>query len=421
MTNAPRLPAPTPGDTVTCPLHTTGACSSCPHLDTPVALQLAGKQERVTAVLGDRVPDGAWLPPAASAPERFRNRAKMAVSGTSAHPVLGILDRDGRGTDLRTCPLHLHQIEEVLPVLARLVTALHLTPYDVRSRRGELKYVLVTASPDGELMVRLVLRSTRHVPALREATAHLQRLVPGLAVFSVNIQPQPAAVIEGEREIVLSRRSDLPMRLTLPSLGTEGRVDGGPSVVLPLHLPPRSFFQTNTGVAQALYGQARTWAADDGGAGGSDGERPQVVWDLYCGVGGFALALAGSGRRVRGVEVSANAIEGARRAAVEMGLGPELVGFEAGDATVLDPATGVRSGAGPDLLVVNPPRRGIGAELAVRVETSGVRRVLYSSCNPVSLARDLEAMPSLRVARARLFDMFPHTDHAEVLVELRRV
>jgi len=76
--------------------------------------------------------------------------------------------------------------------------------------------------------------------------------------------------------------------------------------------------------------------------------------------------------------------------------------------------------AAPDLLVVNPPRRGIGAELAGRIEASGVRRVLYSSCNPQSLARDLGAMPSLGARRARLFDMFPHTDHAEVLVELVR-
>ena len=99
-----------------------------------------------------------------------------------------------------------------------------------------------------------------------------------------------------------------------------------------------------------------------------------------------------------------------------MGLSAGQVRFEAGDARVLDPGRG----AAPDLLVVNPPRRGIGAELAGRIEASGVRRVLYSSCNPQSLARDLGAMPSLGARRARLFDMFPHTDHAEVLVELVR-
>ena len=89
---------------------------------------------------------------------------------------------------------------------------------------------------------------------------------------------------------------------------------------------------------------------------------------------------------------------------------------EAERSMIYDPGRG----AAPDLLVVNPPRRGIGAELAGRIEASGVRRVLYSSCNPQSLARDLGAMPSLGARRARLFDMFPHTDHAEVLVELVR-
>jgi len=181
-----------------------------------------------------------------------------------------------------------------------------------------------------------------------------------------------------------------------------------PGIELPLLLPTRSFFQTNTGVAEALYATATHWARDlSGGA---------EVWDLFCGVGGFALALASPGRRVLGVEVSAPAIRGARESAALMGLPSEEVRFEVGDARVLDPG----GSAVPDLLVVNPPRRGIGTGLARRIENSSAARVLYSSCNPVSLAADLEAMPSLRARRARLFDMFPHTDHAEVLVELVR-
>ena len=105
-----------------------------------------------------------------------------------------------------------------------------------------------------------------------------------------------------------------------------------------------------------------------------------------------------------------------------MGLDPALVRFEAGDARVLDPAAGERAGGvqHPDLLVVNPPRRGIGEQLATRIEASGVERVLYSSCNPRTLATDLAHLPSMRVMRSRLFDMFPHTEHAEVLVELVR-
>ena len=291
---------------------------------------------------------------------------------------------------------------------------LRIRPYDVAARRGELKHVLVTASPDGDLMVRWVLRSDRHEAALRAELPRLREELGTLAVMSVNLQPVHQAIIEGEEERLLTDDSPdgdrLLMRLRLgddgmrrADAGRAGRPGhtgrpgrGGPGATgagrpgpngrsreLPLLLPTRSFFQTNTAVAEALYTTAAAWAADlDEGA---------EVWDLFCGVGGFALALAGAdegadgGRRVLGVEVSAPAIAGARRAAALMGLSAGRVRFEAGDARVLDPGRG----AAPDLLVVNPPRRGIGAGLAGRIEASGVRRVLYSSCNPQSLARDL--------------------------------
>ena len=397
-----------------CILHDAGTCRSCPHLSVPLPDQLAVKQSRVSSLLAEHVPADLWRSPALSAPERFRNKAKMAVAGTTARPTLGILDGTGHGVDLRSCPLHETAIEEALPVLADLITDLGLRPYDVPTRRGELKHVLVTASPDDDLMVRFVLRSRRHLERLRAALPDLRRSLPQLAVLGVNIQGVHQAVIEGPEEIVLTEEDRLLMRLSLPSPdggGRAGRRAG--SVELPLYLPTRSFFQTNTAVAEALYATARDWAEE---------AEPARVWDLFCGVGGFALALAAPGRQVLGVEVSASAIDGARAAADLMGLDPALVRFEAGDARVLDPAAGERAGGvqRPDLLVVNPPRRGIGEQLATRIEASGVERVLYSSCNPRTLAADLAHLPSMRVVRSRLFDMFPHTEHAEVLVELVR-
>ena len=408
----------TAADAASCALHDAGTCRSCPHLSLPIPDQLAAKQSRVAALLAEHVPAELWQAPAASAPTGFRNKAKMAVAGTTSHPTLGILDGAGCGVDLRTCPLHVPAIEAALPVLADLVTELDLRPYDVPARRGELKYVLVTASPDDDLMVRFVLRSRRYLERLRAAVPDLRRRLPQLAVAAVNIQSVHQAVIEGPEEIVLTEEDRLLMRLSLPSPERGGqaglRADG---VELPLYLPTRSFFQTNTAVAEALYATARSWAEES---------EPARVWDLFCGVGGFALALAAPGRRVLGVEVSAPAIDGARDAAALMGLEPDLVRFEAGDARILDPAAPDGSVPGeveaerPDLLVVNPPRRGIGEQLATRIEASGVERVLYSSCNPRTLATDLAHLPSMRVVRSRLFDMFPHTEHAEVLVELVR-
>ena len=408
----------TAADAASCALHDAGTCRSCPHLSLPMPDQLAAKQSRVAALLAEHVPAELWQAPAASAPTGFRNKAKMAVAGTAAHPTLGILYGAGCGVDLRTCPLHVPAIEAALPVLADLVTELGLRPYDVPSRRGELKYILVTASPDDDLMVRFVLRSRRYLERLRAAVPDLHRRLPQLAVAAVNIQSVHQAVIEGPEEIVLTEEDRLLMRLRLASPDSSSRTGRcADDVELPLYLPTRSFFQTNTAVAEALYATARSWAEES---------EPARVWDLFCGVGGFALALAAPGRRVLGVEVSAPAIDGARDAAALMGLDPDLVRFEAGDARVLDPAGPDGSAPGeveaerPDLLVVNPPRRGIGEQLATRIEASGVERVLYSSCNPRTLAADLAHLPSMRVVRSRLFDMFPHTEHAEVLVELVR-
>ncbi|MBF0971515.1 MAG: methyltransferase domain-containing protein [Actinomyces graevenitzii] len=414
-----------------CQLHDASLCRSCPNLDLPLAQQLQLKQSAVQATLAGQVEAAAWLEPFASAPSHFRNKAKLAVSGTTHAPVLGLVDRFDNGTDLTSCPLHVNEIKAALAPLTRAITRMGLQPYSIVKRRGELKHVLITASANGQLMVRFVLRSTAQLPAIRKGAPRLQSELPGLRVLSVNIQPRPAAILEGEREIILSQDSTLDMPLYLPELGADGVVVNNKKSVLPLVLPPQSFFQTNSDVAAGLYAQARAWARDyaggqavaltgEPGAGGAHPDATQSsqsIWDLYCGVGGFALALAQPGAQVLGVEVSAPAIDGARAAAAQLGLTSPQVRFEAGDASVLDASGQVYGHDKPDLLVVNPPRRGIG-ELAASIEGSGIKRVLYSSCNPASLAKDLEVMSSYRVRRARLFDMFLYTNHAEVLVEL---
>lgn len=414
-----------------CQLHDASLCRSCPNLDLSLAQQLQLKQSAVQATLAGQVETAAWLEPFASAPSHFRNKAKLAVSGTTHAPVLGLVDRFDNGTDLTSCPLHVNEIKAALAPLTRAITRMGLQPYSIVKRRGELKHVLITASANGQMMVRFVLRSTAQLPAIRKGAPRMQSELPGLRVLSVNIQPRPAAILEGEREIILSQDSTLDMPLYLPELDADGVVVNNKKSVLPLVLPPQSFFQTNSDVAAGLYAQARAWARDYAGgqAGALTGEpgagrahsdatqSSQSIWDLYCGVGGFALALAQPGAQVLGVEVSAPAIDGARTAAAQLSLTSPQVRFEAGDASVLDASGQVYGHDKPDLLVVNPPRRGIG-ELAASIEDSGIQRVLYSSCNPASLAKDLEVMSSYRVRRARLFDMFPHTNHAEVLVEL---
>jgi len=367
-----------------CPHHEAGRCRSCTLLPLPYLDQLARKESHVRSL----VAAADWLPTVRSAEAGFRNKAKMVVAGSVAAPTLGILRPDGRGVDLRDCGLHEPAILAALPVLADWIAGAALTPYDVAARRGELKHLLVTGSPDGRLMVRLVLRSTEAESRIRKHLPALLAALPRLAVVSLNVQPEHKAVLEGDREIQL-HGDTLPM-----PLGN-----------LTLHLRPQSFFQTNTAVARELYGLASTW---------TDRIAPVTVLDLYCGVGGFALHLAAPGREVCGVEVSEQAVASARRSAAEAGVAAEFV---AADATVYAESGG---GPQPDLVVVNPPRRGVGSRLATWLEGAGVPHVLYSSCRAETLARDLAAMPSLRPVEAVLLDMFPQTDHYEVLVRLER-
>lgn len=358
----------------------------------PYADQLARTQRSVAAHLAEHVPGDRWLGPWPSRESGFRNKAKLVVGGRKGAPTVGILDAEGRGVDLRHCGLYEPALHEAVLVLADLMAGSGLTPYDVPSRQGELKHLLVTVSPDAELMVRLVLRSPGQLSRVRELEGPLRAALPGVRVLSVNLQPEHKAVLEGPEEILLSEHGTLPMRVN----------------DLMLHLGTRSFFQTNTQVAAALYAQVAGWVDRV-----DDGRGPRTMWDLYCGVGGFALHCAKPGRRVLGVEVSAQAIAGARRAADELGL--PGTDFQVGDATAL-----LADDGGPEAVVVNPPRRGLGARLAGRLEAGSVRHIVYSSCNVRSLAADLTRMPSWQVQEARLFDMFPQTDHHEVAVLLAR-
>ncbi|HEX7738065.1 MAG TPA: methyltransferase domain-containing protein [Marmoricola sp.] len=376
----------TPAPTVHCDYYDAFRCRSCSLLEQPYAEQVRAKQAHCASL----IPAPRWEPAITGPEQGFRNKAKLAVGGTVDEPTLGILDDDRRGVDLRDCGLHTAGLRAAIPVIGDFLTRARLAPYDVNVRRGELKNVLMTESPDGELMVRFVLRSREAEARIRKHLARLTDALP-VRVASLNLQPDHKAVLEGPEEVVLTDDAVLPMRL---------------ATGVTLHLRPQSFFQTNTGIATALYDTARRWVGD---------LDPRSVWDLYCGVGGFALHLAAPGREVTGVEISAEAVEGAAESAGVQHLDARFV---AGD--VLSEWSANGSAGSVDLVVVNPPRRGIGTELAQALEQSQVRTVLYSSCRAETLARDLESMPSLRPERAVLLDMFPQTGHYEALTLLRR-
>ena len=344
----------------------------------------------------------AWGAPILGPDGGFRARGKMAVGGTAQDPILG-LPGQKLGADLCDCPLYPDGVEEVLEGAKALIRRAQVPPYDVARRRGELKNVLVTASPHGEHLLRLVLRSENALGRIREHLPTLLAAHPSVIGVSANIHPEHTTRVEGEQEIRLAGAPTIAVRT--------GDVT--------LFARAQSFLQTNTAVAGDLYRQAATWIREIAEERAVTGAPAPRLWDLYCGLGGFALHAARTvpAAHVTGVEVSSEAIEGAREAADAEGI---RATFLAADAT----AWAIREATGPegppDVVVVNPPRRGIGGELAEWLESSGIRDVVYSSCNPETLATDLAAMPSLRIVAGRFVDMFPHTAHAEVVVRLRR-
>ena len=371
-----------------CALYQAGRCRSCQWLEKPYPQQLSDKQTQLTQLLND-MPVADWRPPITSAQQGFRNKAKMVVSGSVEKPLFGMVARDGEPVDLCACPLYPASFAAVFDVLKPFIARAGLTPYNVARKRGELKFLLLTESTQGGMMLRFVLRSHSKLAQLRAALPWLQQQLPQLQVISANIQPVHMAILEGEDEIALTPEQTLPERFN----------------DVPLYIRPQSFFQTNPQVAAALYATARDWVA----------ELPvHSMWDLFCGVGGFGLHCATPQMQLTGIEISAEAIACAQQSAQQLGL--EQVSFAALDSTQF--ATGHASV--PQLVLVNPPRRGVGAELCAWLSRMAPDYILYSSCNPASMAQDIARLADYDISRVQLFDMFPHTAHFEVLTLLRR-
>ncbi|MGO3437429.1 23S rRNA (uracil(747)-C(5))-methyltransferase RlmC [Serratia liquefaciens] len=372
-----------------CALYTAGTCRSCQWLEKPYPQQLTDKQHHLQSLLAER--DVAhWLAPIAGEQSAFRNKAKMVVSGSVERPLLGMLHRDGTPADLSGCPLYPASFAPMFAVLKSFIARAGLTPYNVARKRGELKYLLLTESThSGGVMLRFVLRSESKLAQLRAALPWLQQQLPQLRVISANIQPVHMAIMEGELEIPLTEQQALEEQFNQ----------------VPLYIRPQSFFQTNPKVAAELYATARDWVRALG---------IESMWDLFCGVGGFGLHCAQTDTRLTGIEISAEAIACARQSAKTLGL--QQVNFQALDSTKFATA----EGSVPQLVLVNPPRRGIGKDLCDYLNQMAPGYILYSSCNAETMAKDIGMLPDYRIERVQLFDMFPHTAHYEVLTLLVR-
>jgi 23S rRNA (uracil1939-C5)-methyltransferase len=387
-----------------------GACGGCALQDLEYGSQLDGKRRLVEAAFAAAVPPlSIPIDPVLPAPDAYGYRNKMEFTFGSRRYVdsreppnapagfaLGLHARDlfDKVVDVRGCPIQAPVADGILASARALALELALPPWDAREHRGLLRHLVVrVARGTGEILVALITSADapdeveRFARELRARHAEITTFVHG-----VNTRPADTAIAERER--VVFGPGSIRERL----LGLEFAVSAG------------SFFQTNTRAAEVLVGLVREETALTGA---------ELLWDLYCGTGTLALALAGAARAVVGFEVVASSVADARRNAERNGIGNAR--FVEGD--VLEGLEVDRAGAEPpDVVLLDPPRSGLHPRVVPRLSALRPRRIVYVSCNPRAAAVDLPRLVACGYApgRVRPVDLFPHTPHVECVVGLAR-
>ncbi|WP_240941258.1 23S rRNA (uracil(1939)-C(5))-methyltransferase RlmD [Paenibacillus sp. HB172176] len=343
-------------------------------------------------------------------PWKYRNKASVPVGHASVRS--GGADRveeggaDGliagfyaRGShriiDMDDCLIQHEHNDEVIRVVKGIARELRVTPYDEESGTGVLRHIMArTGVVTGEIMVVLVTNGKR-LPRQPEWIEHIRKALPAVKSIVQNVNERSTNVIFGDETKVL--------------WGSEviyDELDG-----IRFAISARSFYQVNPAQTVALYRKAVEYAALSG---------TEKVIDAYCGIGTISLFLARQAGEVYGVEIVPEAIEDAKRNAQLNGI--ENASFEAGPAEVVIPRWR-DEGIEADVIVVDPPRKGCDPALLDTILDISPERVVYVSCNPSTLARDLRVLEDggYRTVEVQPVDMFPHTVHVECVVGICRV
>jgi 23S rRNA (uracil747-C5)-methyltransferase len=374
-----------------CSYYNQEICRSCTELSMDYPEQIMSKEKTLSRLLG--VSSEALLPTITSPLSGFRSKAKFVITGSLESPIIGLsglLDLD-RGREILNCPLHDPQINALLTTIKSFITLTRLAPYEIKSKRGEIKGLILYISSSSEMYLRLILRSKESLDRIRKNSAEILKSIPQLKVLSVNIQPIPHAILEGEEEIFITEREYVNHEF--------GQIQS--------KIHPRGFVQTNSQVAAKLYQKASEWIQEI---------KPDSFCELFSGQGAFSLTASPYFSKGLGVEINPEAVTRANLTAEENGL--TNLRFISRDASLVEQEV---SDFNPDVLLVNPPRRGLGEALPL-IKGLSVSNFIYSSCSAESLAKDLKSLEDIyRIKRLQIFDMFPHTKHFETLVWLEKI
>ncbi len=366
-------------------------CGGCQLQNLPYPEQLRMKQARLIHLLGryGRVDEIIGM----EDPTHYRAKVQAAFRRKSGAVVSGVYQSSsGRIVDVEECLLEDAAAAPILATIRKLCASMKVRPYDIPTGEGFLRHVLIRVSrTTREIMVVLVTTPGE----FRKETAFVNELMrrhPAITTVVRNINP-----------------TDTPLYL-----GTESTVLHGDGFItdrlcgLSFRISPRSFYQVNPTQTEILYTGAREFAALTG---------KERILDAYCGTGTIGLSMAHEAREVVGVEVNRDAVADARENAIRNGIRNAV--FHAADAGryMLEAA---EAGEHFDVVITDPPRAGCSPAFLRSLLSLAPDRIVYVSCNPETLARDLYTLTKggYKVRRIQPVDMFPFTGHVECVVML---
>lgn len=370
-----------------CPYY--GQCGGCQFRHIRYEEELEVKRERVEDALSRL--GGVHLPVSAIhgalERERYRNKVQLPVSPSGlgyyrggSHEVIDIGD----------CLLQPLADTLCMGAVRRWMERFRVPAYDERTGEGLIRHLYLRTNQAGEVLC-CVVANGRDLPHAEVLAEELRGAVPGLAGLVLSVNTKKTNVILGGEYRTLWGRDYLEETLC-------GRV-------FRLSIP--SFFQINRAQTEVLYRRVLEFANLTG---------TETVVDLYCGIGTISLALAERAGTVIGVEAVPQAVENARENARRNGLS-DKARFECGDAAQLAVRL-EREGIRPDVIVVDPPRKGLAPGVIETVARMAPARIVYVSCDPATLARDAGrfAGAGFAACRAEAVDLFPRTKHVETVV-----
>jgi 23S rRNA (uracil1939-C5)-methyltransferase len=389
---------------VAAPCPHVGRCGGCRFQDLDYAEQCALKERQVREALvrigGCPEPR---LHPTRPAPEPFHYRNKMEFSfhpAADGTPILGLHERGtyDRVFAVETCLLPSPLTLEIVRLTQGFALEHGWSAYHPVRHQGVVRFLVVRHLPHTDQCAVHLIAASAEVPGLEAWAAAVAARSPAVRSVTLGLNRSRANIAVGEEERVLAGGRVVLERL----LGLEFEASSN------------TFLQTNSRQAEALYQAVRSAARP---------ERGETVLDLYCGAGTLTLLMAREAGTAVGVESVPEAVERARRNAERNQVANAR--FVEGEArrVLREWARGERPGAPrPELVVVDPPRAGLHPRVVTRITELAPQRVVYVSCNPATLARDLRDFSGqgYRLAEAWPFDLFPHTPHVECVARLER-